>query len=168
MADRQFIKVGRGHDVDIRVTDISVSRFHAKINQGPFGEFYVEDNKSKFGTLLQVRHPVKLLKDKTNYFQMGRTYVQISIQDDSKKKKENPCLDKLKAKLCPCIKQESKNINENWRNNNFPSEFEKPIKPEIVDEKKGLLTQLESNNNVEEVERTRDEDLLNQPNNNTP
>ena len=55
MIDKQFIKVGRGHDVDIRVTDISVSRFHAKISQGIDGDFYVEDNKSKFGTLLQVR-----------------------------------------------------------------------------------------------------------------
>lgn len=27
-----MIKIGRGHDADIRVTDISVSRFHAKIN----------------------------------------------------------------------------------------------------------------------------------------
>jgi pSer/pThr/pTyr-binding forkhead associated (FHA) protein len=52
MQERQFIRVGRGHDADIRVTDISVSRFHAKINRSEDGSFYVEDNKSKFGTLL--------------------------------------------------------------------------------------------------------------------
>jgi pSer/pThr/pTyr-binding forkhead associated (FHA) protein len=33
MTDRSFIRVGRGHEADIRVTDISVSRFHAKINK---------------------------------------------------------------------------------------------------------------------------------------
>ena len=32
MMDKSHIKVGRGHDVDIRVTDISVSRYHAKIS----------------------------------------------------------------------------------------------------------------------------------------
>ena len=68
MLDRNYIKVGRGHDADIRVTDISVSRLHARISQGPEGDFFVEDNKSKFGTLLQVRQPVRLMKDKQNYF----------------------------------------------------------------------------------------------------
>jgi pSer/pThr/pTyr-binding forkhead associated (FHA) protein len=52
MKDRQYIRVGRGHDADIRVTDISVSRFHAKINMSENGEFFVEDNRSKFGTLI--------------------------------------------------------------------------------------------------------------------
>jgi pSer/pThr/pTyr-binding forkhead associated (FHA) protein len=57
MFDRNFCKVGRGHDVDIRVTDISVSRFHAKIVESEAGDFYVEDNHSKFGTLIQIRRP---------------------------------------------------------------------------------------------------------------
>jgi pSer/pThr/pTyr-binding forkhead associated (FHA) protein len=53
MNEKQFIKVGRGHETDIRVTDISVSRFHARINRSlTTGEYFVEDNKSKFGTLV--------------------------------------------------------------------------------------------------------------------
>lgn len=52
MRECDFIRVGRGHDADIRVTDISVSRFHARINRDVDGHFYVEDNKSKFGTLI--------------------------------------------------------------------------------------------------------------------
>jgi pSer/pThr/pTyr-binding forkhead associated (FHA) protein len=67
MKERQFIRVGRGHDADIRVTDISVSRFHAKINRSDDGQFYVEDNKSKFGTLIQVRKPLMLDKNRNNY-----------------------------------------------------------------------------------------------------
>jgi pSer/pThr/pTyr-binding forkhead associated (FHA) protein len=46
------IKLGRGHDCEIRITDISVSRKHAiirSINQ----DFYIFDNKSKFGTLVR-------------------------------------------------------------------------------------------------------------------
>lgn len=37
MSYKKHIKVGRGHDADIRVTDISVSRFHASINRNDNG-----------------------------------------------------------------------------------------------------------------------------------
>lgn len=46
------IKLGRGHECEIRITDISVSRNHAKIKMGMDG-FYIYDNKSKFGTLVR-------------------------------------------------------------------------------------------------------------------
>jgi pSer/pThr/pTyr-binding forkhead associated (FHA) protein len=52
LKEKSYIKVGRGHDVDIRVTDISVSRFHARISMNLEGDFFVEDNRSKFGTLV--------------------------------------------------------------------------------------------------------------------
>ena len=79
--------MGRGHDADIRVTDISVSRFHAKINKSPSGEFYVEDNKSKFGTLIQIRKPFMLDKNRNNYIQMGRTTINFRIDDLNSMKK---------------------------------------------------------------------------------
>lgn len=46
------IKLGRGHECEIRITDISVSRNHAVIKENPNG-FYIFDNKSKFGTLIR-------------------------------------------------------------------------------------------------------------------
>ena len=46
------IKLGRGHECEIRITDISVSRNHAAIKMNPDG-FYIYDNKSKFGTLVR-------------------------------------------------------------------------------------------------------------------
>ena len=90
---------------------------------------------------------------------MGRTFVQIQIQDESKKKK-NTCVKSIKAKLCPCIKEKVESINDSkWRNTEFPSEFYKPAKPETHDDSKNLMVQLDSNaNNIEEVEQTRDED----------
>jgi pSer/pThr/pTyr-binding forkhead associated (FHA) protein len=54
------IKLGRGHDADIRVTDISVSRFHALLKKTTKGYIYLEDNHSKFGTLALVRNPIQL------------------------------------------------------------------------------------------------------------
>ena len=46
------IRFGRGHETDVRIHDISVSRLHAYIHKDEQGRFYVEDNASKFGTLL--------------------------------------------------------------------------------------------------------------------
>ena len=47
-------KIGRGHDSDLRVNDISVSRCHALI-KFKNNAFYLTDNVSKFGTLVLVR-----------------------------------------------------------------------------------------------------------------
>ena len=55
LTEEDSISLGRGHDADVRVTDISVSRCHAYIKKSPLGYFYICDNKSKFGTLLLVR-----------------------------------------------------------------------------------------------------------------
>ena len=46
------IKIGRGHECEIRITDISVSRNHARIDKIA-EDYYVFDNKSKFGTLVK-------------------------------------------------------------------------------------------------------------------
>ena len=46
------IKLGRGHECEIRITDISVSRKHAFIKSNN-NEFYILDNNSKFGTLVR-------------------------------------------------------------------------------------------------------------------
>jgi hypothetical protein len=47
-------KMGRGHEADLRVSDISVSRCHAiiKYDASTTQQFYLEDNLSKFGTLV--------------------------------------------------------------------------------------------------------------------
>ena len=79
-----FIKVGRGHDAQVRVTDISVSRFHALFRKAhsPDGGFFVlEDNGSKFGTLVLIRRPVALKKKAVNYFQLGRTLIEFYIKE---------------------------------------------------------------------------------------
>lgn len=100
MSDKNFIRVGRGHDADIRVTDISVSRFHAKINKSQSGEFYVEDNKSKFGTLIQIRKPFMLDKNRNNYIQMGRTTINFRIDDLNSMNKKNSPSEILQSILC--------------------------------------------------------------------
>ncbi|CDW87477.1 fha domain [Stylonychia lemnae] len=74
------IKLGRGHDADVRVTDISVSRLHAVLKKTSKGYFVLEDNRSKFGTLCMVKNPLPLSINETNYIQAGRTMVEIQIK----------------------------------------------------------------------------------------
>lgn len=74
------IRIGRGHEADIRVTDISVTRTHAKLRKSAKGYFIIEDNKSKFGTLALIRSPFSLSLNDPNFIQCGRTLCEISIR----------------------------------------------------------------------------------------
>lgn len=67
MLNTNEIKLGRGHDADVRVTDISVSRLHAHLKKTEKGYFVLEDNHSKFGTLVMVRNPLPLTLNDVNF-----------------------------------------------------------------------------------------------------
>jgi len=58
------VRLGRGHDSDLRINDISVSRCHAVIRFKNDG-FYLQDNMSKFGTLVLVRKSLPLCVSQT-------------------------------------------------------------------------------------------------------
>lgn len=64
----------------MRVTDISVSRIHAFIRKDTDGHFYLEDNESKFGTLVQLQRPIHLNPMHTYYFQTGRTIFKATLE----------------------------------------------------------------------------------------
>ena len=62
--DKQQFKLGRGHESEVRINDISVSRCHAIIKYKDDG-FYIEDNISKFGTIVLLKERIQLLQDHT-------------------------------------------------------------------------------------------------------
>jgi pSer/pThr/pTyr-binding forkhead associated (FHA) protein len=72
-------KVGRGHDSDIRVSDISVSRYHARIKYQD-GQFLLEDNTSKFGTLVMIKDKTPIIANHTCAVQSGRTVVTYMLK----------------------------------------------------------------------------------------
>lgn len=51
--------MGRGHQCEIRLQDISVSRLHSEIKFNA-GEFFICDSNSKFGTLVKVDQALEL------------------------------------------------------------------------------------------------------------
>lgn len=62
--EKHQFKLGRGHESEVRINDISVSRCHAIIKYKDDG-FYIEDNTSKFGTIVLLKERVQLLPDHT-------------------------------------------------------------------------------------------------------
>ncbi|EAR90253.2 zinc finger protein (macronuclear) [Tetrahymena thermophila SB210] len=71
-------KLGRGHTCDIRVQDISVSRFHSYIKYEN-GQFLLFDNNSKFGTLVKLDKNYPILSEKVG-IQVGRTIITFSLK----------------------------------------------------------------------------------------
>jgi hypothetical protein len=81
MEGKSSIRIGRGHESDIRITDISVSRYHSSIRKTKDGSFLLEDNNSKFGTLVLVQHQkLPILFDQPLNLQLGRTCLTLSLQ----------------------------------------------------------------------------------------
>lgn len=68
------IKIGRGHECEIRITDISVSRNHARIDKNG-DDYIVFDNKSKFGTLIREEKLILDLSRIKQGVQIGRTVI---------------------------------------------------------------------------------------------
>ena len=78
------IRLGRGHDSDVRINDISVSRCHAMIKFDQ-GQFLIEDNLSKFGTLVKT-DSVALKTDEKATVQVGRSLLTLKVNGGSEKK----------------------------------------------------------------------------------
>ena len=78
--EKKSFNMGRGHESEVRVNDISVSRCHAIIKYQPEG-LYVEDNKSKFGTLVLLKDKYPLDLEYTSAVQIGRTVVSFTVRN---------------------------------------------------------------------------------------
>lgn len=79
LASGETANVGRGHDCDIRLSDISVSRNHAKLRFSK-GKYFIQDTKSKFGTLLNIKNSVELALNQSLNVQINRTIVKATVK----------------------------------------------------------------------------------------
>ena len=73
-------KLGRGHDADLKISDISVSRVHAEILLTENG-YLLQDHAAKFGTLALL--PPKMSEiDPINglSLQINRTALSLSVK----------------------------------------------------------------------------------------
>lgn len=80
-AEKKIFKLGRGHESDVRVSDISVSRCHALVKyNAENGRFYLEDNLSKFGTLVLAKSSINLEPEMTKAVQIGRSVISFTVK----------------------------------------------------------------------------------------
>eukprot|EP01017_Pseudomicrothorax_dubius_P024877 TRINITY_DN2646_c0_g1_i1.p1 TRINITY_DN2646_c0_g1~~TRINITY_DN2646_c0_g1_i1.p1 ORF type:complete len:474 (-),score=81.94 TRINITY_DN2646_c0_g1_i1:170-1591(-) len=78
MNSSEPIKMGRGHQCNVRVSDISVSRLHAMLTVDS-GKFLLLDNNSKFGTLVLLGQPLRICEEKVA-IQIGRTVITFVLK----------------------------------------------------------------------------------------
>jgi len=96
LASEKVLKLGRGHESDVRIADVSISRCHATIRFQQ-GFFLLEDNNSKFGTLVAMKKPRQLEIDSPISIQMGRTVLSLTAHSDPSSSQTNvfPALQQL-------------------------------------------------------------------------
>lgn len=86
----------------MRINDISVSRCHAIIKCKKDG-FYIEDNLSKFGTIVLLKDKLPLAEDHTSAVQIGRSVVSFTIKNidarEKLKREIEPLLARNKNKI---------------------------------------------------------------------
>jgi len=70
---------GRAQGAGFRVDDISISRLHARISFRE-GRFVLEDNGSRFGTLVYMRQPYALSSGETVSIQTGGAVVSFTLR----------------------------------------------------------------------------------------
>ena len=76
--EHEPIRLGRGHQCDLRISDISVSRVHALLKYKD-GRFLLFDNESKFGTLILLNRSYQIQNDKAA-IQIGRTVFTFVLK----------------------------------------------------------------------------------------
>ena len=94
------ISIGRSHETNLRINDITVSRFHSEIIKEN-NKFYIRDLYSKFGTgILIQNNKIKIKEDFPLYIQIGKNIMEIKI--------EKKCFCCYKFFNCLCLR---KNFN---------------------------------------------------------
>lgn len=100
------ITIGRGHESDVRINDISVSRSHASLKYDALtGKLLLKDLKSKFGTLVLLKRPIEI-KEAKIHLQIGRTYIEAFLMgmkefEKIKKEKKNKQIETKGASCFP-------------------------------------------------------------------
>lgn len=61
LSECDTFRIGRSVDTDMKIADISVSRLHAYVKIRS-GKLFIEDNGSKFGTLIKISNPLKMIE----------------------------------------------------------------------------------------------------------
>jgi pSer/pThr/pTyr-binding forkhead associated (FHA) protein len=73
------INIGRANECELSISELSVSRFHCIIHKDE-GDLFLEDNSSKFGTLILIQNNKMFMNDYIPLkVQTNKTYIKFKI-----------------------------------------------------------------------------------------
>ena len=141
---KKDIKIGRGHEANIILSDISVSRVHCVLNVYN-KNVYLQDNEAKYGTLVLVQTPRLNIIDNIDLnLQIGRSFIN--------------CKNKTPFKLFKCCDNNNEVINYNsyFKQNSKKIGMKKihTVKTEIDEEEKEKEFILENKENIDNNTQT--------------
>ena len=94
------ISIGYCDESDVRINDSSVSRKHATLRfDHSIQEFILQDDCSKFGTLLLIQNPIKLSSNHETSVQIGNTVINLKLEKGNRGSR----LAKICSKLSSCF-----------------------------------------------------------------
>ena len=77
------LKIGRGLEMNLIMNDLSISRNHCQLELTEDGDILLQDNNSKFGTLILIQaKEMEILKGQTLTIQVGRSFFNINYKKD--------------------------------------------------------------------------------------
>lgn len=77
LTHKNTFTIGRGHNCDIKLSEITISRKHMRLEIDPLGRIKLFDLSSKFGTLILIKKPMVISSDSFLEIQNGRTHIKL-------------------------------------------------------------------------------------------
>ena len=75
--NKESVHIGRANECELSIAELSVSRFHCIIHKDD-GDMFLEDNTSKFGTLVLVQNDNLIVNESLPlYLQINKTFIKI-------------------------------------------------------------------------------------------
>ena len=76
---KNSINIGRANECELSISELSVSRFHCIIHKDE-GDLYLEDNSSKFGTLVLIQNNNMIMNDYVPLkVQINKTFIKFKV-----------------------------------------------------------------------------------------
>jgi len=159
--NKNNIILGRSHEVDVIINEISISRFHCELLiDREKNAFYIRDLDSKFGTGVLIQNEKILLNDKKLLFiSIGKHILEI------KKRKSCFCLWNLFCNMCCCNNEHNSLYEIYGKENKKNIDIEKIFNFKLNKEDDNLNQYF--SNNYQESEYTNGDNSINIKKNNS-
>ena len=143
--ENNILKIGRGLDMQLVLNDISVSRNHCQLKIEDDGSIVLEDNNSKFGSLVLIQKEIEILKGNCLNIQVGTNYFTFTL--------------KKKTGFFSCCNAEEIDSKNNYENlNSMSIKYDK--KKEILDESITIEENEEDNEHIIQKQKEDNEKII--------